>query len=397
MSTSTHKVRTPIFPLYSTVRQLLAILPGVPKAQVTGMISAIHEQMGTPQKPVDWTDPDSWIPDRLSGADRQLAQRIWDESAQQANPRHIYGAYLLINTYRLLVPDAIGVYQTTDRGKAFLNGEEKTVREVDDAEGLPQLLKMLASRSGAKRGDLIQEWGDFLHEFSKFGTPSTITDTLWRRLLNLVERGLATREGSVYGCSPKGVTYLKGFPEIKNDPRLEVTRLIETYNTKQREALREKLAGMPPYQFEHLIRDLLQAMGYEDVTVTKESGDKGVDVVATIQFGITTITEVVQVKRQSGSIGRPILDQLRGALPYHKAIRGTLITLGKFSSGCAEAALFSGAAPITLIDGNKVLDLLIEHQIGIKKRPVSLLEIDQEMFTPSVETDHVEDSEDLSS
>lgn len=68
--------------------------------------------------------------------------------------------------------------------------------------------------------------------------------------------------------------------------------------------------------------ELLEAIRYEDVEVTKESGDKGVDVVATVQFGITTITKVVQVKRQQGSIGRPILDQLRGAFPYHKAIRG---------------------------------------------------------------------------
>ena len=68
--------------------------------------------------------------------------------------------------------------------------------------------------------------------------------------------------------------------------------------------------------------ELLEAMRYDDVEVTKESGDKGGDVVATVQFSITTITEVVQVKRQQGSIGRPILDQLRGVLSYYKAIRG---------------------------------------------------------------------------
>ncbi len=135
---------------------------------------------------------------------------------------------------------------------------------------------------------------------------------------------------------------------------------------------------MSPYQFEHLVRDLLESMGYEDVKVTKEAGDKGVDVLGTVQFGITTITEVVQVKRHKGNIGRPVLDQLRGSLPYHKAIRGTLITLGNFSKGCKEAALFPGAAPITLINGDKLLDLLIEHQIGIRKRPAQLYELDED-------------------
>ena len=151
---------------------------------------------------------------------------------------------------------------------------------------------------------------------------------------------------------------------------------VSRYNERQREALRQRLNTTPPYEFEHLIGELLEAMGYEDVKVTKESGDKGVDVVATVQFGITTITEVVQVKRHQTSIVRPMLDQLRGALPYHNAIRGTLITTGNFSAGCTEAAVHPGAAPITLINGEKLLDLLIQHQIGIRKRPVELYELD---------------------
>jgi restriction system protein len=130
-------------------------------------------------------------------------------------------------------------------------------------------------------------------------------------------------------------------------------------------------------------------MGYEDVTVTGQSGDRGVDVVARIQFGITNITEVVQVKRHKGIIGRQIVDQLRGALPYHKAIRGTLITLSDFSKGCKEAALFPGAAPITLINGNKLIELLFEHEVGIRKQSVTLYEVDEEFFSESAEEDEI--------
>jgi restriction system protein len=35
-----------------------------------------------------------------------------------------------------------------------------------------------------------------------------------------------------------------------------------------------------------------------------------------------------------------------------------------------------GVAPITLIDGEKLLDLLIEHQIGVSKKAVDTLEFD---------------------
>jgi len=87
------------------------------------------------------------------------------------------------------------------------------------------------------------------------------------------------------------------------------------------------------------------------------------------------------------NIQRHILDQLRGALPYHHAIRGTIITLSDFSKGCTEAALFPGAAPITLINGTKLIELLEEHEIGIQKKPVELLEIDHDFFEAQVEDD----------
>jgi hypothetical protein len=78
---------------------------------------------------------------------------------------------------------------------------------------------------------------------------------------------------------------------------------------------------------------------------------------------------------------RPYIDQLRGALPYHKAIRGTLITTGKFAAKCAEAALFPGAAPITLIDGDRLLELLIENNVGIRRsNAVELLDVDLQLF-----------------
>ena len=133
--------------------------------------------------------------------------------------------------------------------------------------------------------------------------------------------------------------------------------------------------------YRQTLRTDVEAMGYEEVEVTKASGDKGVDVIGKVQVGITTITEVVQVKRMQNTITRPYIDQLRGALPYHKAIRGTLITTGKFAAKCAEAALFPGAAPITLIDGDRLLEMLIENNVGIRRsNAVELLDVDLQLF-----------------
>lgn len=95
---------------------------------------------------------------------------------------------------------------------------------------------------------------------------------------------------------------------------------------------------------------------------------------------ITSVREVVQAKRQKGNIQRPVLDALRGSLHRFDAVRGTIITVGDFSKGTAAAAVERGAAPITLINGEKLIDLLIEHKIGVRTRSVEILELDPDMF-----------------
>ena len=107
-----------------------------------------------------------------------------------------------------------------------------------------------------------------------------------------------------------------------------------------------------------------------------------IDAVGTVQMRISTVREVVQVKRHKKNINRKVVDQLRGALPYHDAIRGTVITLSRFTSGCAEAALYRGAAPITLIDGDRLIQLLIENESAVTRREAHLIEIDADYFAP---------------
>jgi restriction system protein len=380
------KVRTPLFPLYSWVRALLPIFNGQVKSDVTHLIQAIWEQTGTPQNPVDWTEPDKWIEERLKGGHAKLARHIWEASGHLVNPRHMYGAYLFINGFELLSIKNDGLYELSEDGKNFLKNDLATLQTLDEAEGILKLLSILSTKKKAKRGDLVPEWAEYLQEYSKFTTPGTFKDTLSRRISNLVERNFVAKDGNTYDITEDGLKYFNKTAPVEIDSKRDVLLAVDRYNKVQREALFEALSAMHPYQFEHLISELLEAIGYEDVTVTKASGDKGVDVVATVQFGITTITEVVQVKRTpNSSIARPILDQLRGSLPYHHAIRGTLITLGTISKGAKEAALFPGAAPITLIDGEKLLDMLIEHKVGIKKRDIPMFEVDAAYFDEKIQ------------
>jgi len=379
------KVRTPYYFSYVRMPFLMRALEGVKPEDVRALAAELAEQRGTPQDPVDWTDPDTWIAERLSGPSAELAQRIWQLSKGTFNPRYLSGDYIFLREFELMAVDKAGLYRLTTRGQRFLAGEKALLRELDDAEGFFFVLGLLSAKGKVRRGELLPEWREFLQKHSRFASESTIKMTLHTRLRALGERGLVKRDGLSYELTPAGAAYVQQAPEEERDPKREVLRAAAAFNEAQRGLLRARLGEMHPYRFEHLVRELLEAMGYEDVQVTKESGDKGVDVIATVQFGITTITEVIQVKRHQGSIGRPILDQLRGALPYHKALQGKIITLGTFSKGCTEAALFPGAAPIGLIDGERLLDLLFQHRIGVKRKEVELFELDDEPLSQPVD------------
>lgn len=92
-----YKVITPLFPTYAQVKAMMKAVSGYSLKAVRNMITAIHEQTGTPQKPVDWSEPDLWISERLTGEDADIARRIWDTNNHILNPRHSYGCYLFLN------------------------------------------------------------------------------------------------------------------------------------------------------------------------------------------------------------------------------------------------------------------------------------------------------------
>ncbi|MEA5351799.1 restriction endonuclease [Vibrio parahaemolyticus] len=381
------KVRTPLYPDNEWVKAFLLSIDNQPQHHVTLLNRTFTELRGTPQNTVSWLNPNIWISERLPTEVQGLASCIWETSEHKLNPRHIYGSYLFINNHDLIDVER-GIYQLTDKGKLFLSDDVITLQSIDENEGLLQLLKLFQAAGKAKVSDLKPQWAEYLSDHSNFGTESTIRDTIQRRTRNLLNRQLLIKEGHKYYVSADGEAWLKKAPKasLSEEDKFDLLKDINKHNRIQRDILFDQLSSMNPYQFEKLIARLLMSMGYEDVQVTEQSGDKGVDVVGNVQIGISSVREVVQVKRTpSSTISRPLIDQLRGALPYHDAIRGTLITLGRFSEGAKEGALFPNAAPITLIDGERLLDLLIDSEIGMKKRRVEAHEVDLSLFDEELE------------
>jgi len=159
-----------------------------------------------------------------------------------------------------------------------------------------------------------------------------------------------------------------------------IARLAERQRREVKRRLREHLLAMSPTQFEQFVGRLLGAMGYENVTVTRRSGDAGIDVTADTEIGILRLRVAVQVKKQrmkKGNVQRPVVSQLRGDMALLDVDQGMIITTSGFSKGAKEVARVRNVAPITLIDGDRLADLLIEQGIGVRCETVDVLSFDE--------------------
>jgi restriction system protein len=161
----------------------------------------------------------------------------------------------------------------------------------------------------------------------------------------------------------------------------EITEHIRSINNQTRAELQKRLLKMPPDRFEALIGELLLAIGFEEdsLQVTSYGNDGGIDVRGVLNAGnITEVNAAVQVKRWKNNIQAPIVQSLRGSLTVHE--QGIIITTSKFSKGAQVEAQATGKVKISLVDGDKLLDLLMEHRIGVRIEQYTLYSLDTDWW-----------------
>lgn len=102
--------------------EFLRTAEGSEVATLRAMAKRLWEQRGTPQEPVDWSNPDEWIPERLAGVEMQAALDMWERSGKSLNPRYLSRRMAATERLRLAsVTD--GKYVLTERGRTLLRGD----------------------------------------------------------------------------------------------------------------------------------------------------------------------------------------------------------------------------------------------------------------------------------
>ncbi|HBE79933.1 MAG TPA: restriction endonuclease [Firmicutes bacterium] len=192
--------------------------------------------------------------------------------------------------------------------------------------------------------------------------------TMNAQILNEIHR--VTRRGE----QPRFVKCGKGYIGLTRWKAKGLTFQIEQHNKEIQKKLHEYICAIKPSEFEALIGRLLTAMGFDLVSVTPLNNDGGIDVRGTLVVGETVrIRMAVQVKRWKANVQSPVVQQVRGSLGAHE--QGLIITTSDFSSGARDEAERSDATPVALMNGEQLVNLLIENDICIRRTNHDLIEL----------------------
>lgn len=173
----------------------------------------------------------------------------------------------------------------------------------------------------------------------------------------------------------------------KMSPRERLEAAYQDLNDQLASELLEQVRVVDPDFFEVLVLDLLHAMGYgvarSDLRQVGRTGDGGIDgIVHLDQLGLQKV--YVQAKRWNGgnSVGRSEIQAFYGALAEQRATYGIFITTSSFSRP-AELAARSLSDALVLVDGERLVRLMIQHGIGVS--PI------QEFKVKRIDTDYFSD------
>ena len=149
--------------------------------------------------------------------------------------------------------------------------------------------------------------------------------------------------------------------------------LIEQYETRALEGIRDFVADKNPYEFQDLVAVLLKSMGYHIAYVSPKGRDGGIDIIAyTDPLGVKPPRIIVQVKhRPESNISSDEIQRLAGTMKRGTDV-GIFVTSGSFSSQAVIEAR-STDKHIELIDFERFISLWREYYTRLSDEEKNML------------------------
>jgi restriction system protein len=145
-----------------------------------------------------------------------------------------------------------------------------------------------------------------------------------------------------------------------------------------RTSLLNLIKSLPPSGFERLSQRLLRESGFQKVEVTGKTGDGGIDGVGILQVNpFVSFNVLFQCKRYQGAVTPSQIRDFRGAM-MGRADKGIIITTGTFTLEAKKEARRDGAPPIELVDGDTLVQMFEQQQLGLIPR--TTYDVDDKFF-----------------
>ena len=146
-----------------------------------------------------------------------------------------------------------------------------------------------------------------------------------------------------------------------------VLSLTEEIRQAAIDQLGESLLGIQSEALEHLALTLLERLGYFNIKVSKRSSRGDVFFTADWRQGLADVRVCVRVVTDhERTLQEESVVDLRETLNHYSASEGVIIHLGDVSDNAVDKARIDSEAPITLLDRQTFVELLIKHGIGVK-------------------------------
>lgn len=91
-----------------------------------------------------------------------------------------------------------------------------------------------------------------------------------------------------------------------------------------------------------------------------------------LRLGLATMNVAFQCRRWQGNVNRPEVDKFRGAI-QGEFEQGVFFTTSDFTPDARDASLKRGAVPIILLNGDSIVELMMDKGLGVQRVPLCAL------------------------
>lgn len=174
-------------------------------------------------------------------------------------------------------------------------------------------------------------------------------------------------------------------PVSKFDPEERIGEAYAEIEADLKSQIITRILQNSPAFFEETVVELLTAMGYGGsgllAKAVGKSGDGGIDgIIHQDKLGLDVV--YIQAKRYApeNKVQRAELQAFIGTLIGESAHKGVFVTTSDFTQG-AKDYLKTVNVRVVTINGSQLVNLMVEHGIGVKvKQRINIHRIDEDFF-----------------